>query len=175
MNKKWKKIKSVDYKTDYRKISKVTYKLPDSTIKDFDIIIGPEVSCVFALTKDKKVIVAKQFRPGPEKTLWELPGGMVDKGENEIKAATRELLEETGYKGRIKYLGKCYTSAYNTTIIHSFLVTDCQLVAEQKLDHGEFIEVELVSIDFFKKILKSGNLTDSITGYKALEYLKLLH
>ena len=33
----------------------------------------------------------------PSEFLWELPAGRIDKGEKELHAAKRELLEETGY------------------------------------------------------------------------------
>jgi ADP-ribose pyrophosphatase len=41
---------------------------------------GPAAS-VLAITKDKKVILVKQYRPGPSEILLELPGGFVDPNE----------------------------------------------------------------------------------------------
>ncbi|MDD5071747.1 MAG: NUDIX hydrolase [Patescibacteria group bacterium] len=54
---------------------------------------------IFALTKKKEVILARQFRFPLEKDIVELPAGLADKkGESLAEAAERELLEETGYK-----------------------------------------------------------------------------
>lgn len=47
-----------------------------------------------------KVLLEKQYRHAAERFLYELPAGRIDEGENELKAAKRELLEETGYSAR---------------------------------------------------------------------------
>jgi ADP-ribose pyrophosphatase len=44
-----------------------------------------------------RVLLERQYRHAASDYLWELPAGRIDPGENELKAAQRELLEETGY------------------------------------------------------------------------------
>lgn len=44
-----------------------------------------------------RVLLERQYRHAAGGYLWELPAGRIDPGENELKAARRELLEETGY------------------------------------------------------------------------------
>ena len=51
---------------------------------------------LFNETKEK-VILVKQYRPGVKGETWEVPAGLIDKGENPKDAAFRELREETGY------------------------------------------------------------------------------
>jgi ADP-ribose diphosphatase len=46
---------------------------------------------------EASVLLARQYRHAAQQYLWELPAGRIDKRENELKAAQRELLEETGY------------------------------------------------------------------------------
>ena len=61
---------------------------------------GPPV-VIFALTKEKEVILEKVYRVPFEEWILELPAGLQDKkGEKEENAAKRELLEETGYKAK---------------------------------------------------------------------------
>jgi ADP-ribose pyrophosphatase len=125
-------------------------------------------------TKDKKVILAKQFRPGPGKVFNELPSGGIEKKESLEEAIQRELLEETGYIGKIEYVGKSYADGYSNMIHHCFVAIDCEKVAEQKLDEGEFVEVVLLSLKEFRELLRSGDMTDIQSGYMGLDFLGLL-
>jgi ADP-ribose pyrophosphatase len=43
------------------------------------------------------VLLERQYRHAARQMLWELPAGRIDEGENDLAAAKRELLEETGY------------------------------------------------------------------------------
>src|SRR5215467_5545072 len=47
-----------------------------------------------------RVLLEKQYRHAAGRFLYELPAGRIDEGENELAAAKRELLEETGYSAR---------------------------------------------------------------------------
>lgn len=171
----WRKINEENKYDGYRKIVRRTFKLPDERIADYDIVKSEDAVCVLALTKDNQIIIAKQFRPGPEKVLHELPGGgRSDNDKGYEEAISRELLEETGYTGKFKLIGTSWHCAYNTLYRYHFVATDCQKIAEPSNDENEFIEVELMSIKDFKELLKSGELTDSETGYRGLEYLKLI-
>jgi ADP-ribose pyrophosphatase len=44
-----------------------------------------------------RILLERQYRHAAQSYLWELPAGRIDKGESELEAAKRELLEETGY------------------------------------------------------------------------------
>lgn len=171
----WKKTKEKLLNTGYRKILRRTFVLPNGQKYDFDIKKERPAVCIVALTKDKKVILTRQFRPGPEKILLELPGGSIDDKETPLKAAKRELLEETGFVGKFKFIGKTLDCAYSTLIRHNFIALDCRKVQEQKLDEREFAEVVLMPLAKFKKHLAKGQLTDVETGYLALDYLNGLH
>ena len=157
-----------------RKIEKVIFQLPDGKEGDFYIKKeGPAVA-VLALTKDNQVILVRQFRPGPKKILNELPGGYIDESETPEQAALRELQEETGYVGQAHFVATVLDCAYSTMERRSVVVTECERVSEQKLDATEFAEVVLLSLDEFRSLLKSGQMTDVEVGYLGLDYLELL-
>lgn len=60
---------------------------------------APDWIHVVALTPEDEIVMVKQFRFGTENLSWELPGGLMEKGETPIEAARRELREETGFIG----------------------------------------------------------------------------
>ncbi len=157
-----------------RKVDEVHYQMPTGERATFNIAVEGPVVGVLALTPDNQVILTKQFRPGPAETLWELPGGFIDKGENPAQTASRELLEETGYQGELRAVGKTFADAYSTKVRHYFVATNCRRVGEQQLDGREFIEVTLVPLEKFREILRSGQMSDVAGGYMALDALGLL-
>ncbi len=169
----WQKLGEETVYSGYRTIVRKKFRLPDNTEADFDIRRDKAVVCMFALTPDQKVVIAKQYRPGQERVLWELPGGIVDADETPEQAAKRELLEETGYSGSFKHLASSPNDCYSTLVRHHFVVKDARLIQDQQLGKHEFVEVVLAPLDQFKQILHAGELTDSETAYRALEHLKL--
>ncbi len=171
----WQKIDEKLIKDGWRKVTLKTFILPDGRKQDFEIFKEGESVCVLALTKENKVILTKQFRPGPEKEFLELPGGGVNVGkETKEQAIERELLEETGYVGNIKFVASGPNDAYSSRIRHCFVATDCYKKQEPKSDDTEFIVIVEMTIPDFRNHLRSGQLTDVQVGYLGLDYLNLL-
>ena len=48
---------------------------------------------IVALTPDGRIPIVRQYRPALERFTWELPAGMVEKGEDAAACCKRELLE----------------------------------------------------------------------------------
>lgn len=173
--KPWQELsREMAYQKYSRKIEKVIFKLPDGKESDFYIKKEGPAAGVLALTSDNQVILAKQYRPGPKKILLELPGGYVDPNENPQDTMSRELLEETGYQGDVKFVTICLDDAYSTMERYCFVATDCKKIKEIENGEDEFTELVLVPLEEFKKILRSGQMTDVEVGYLGLDYLGLL-
>jgi ADP-ribose pyrophosphatase len=162
-------------KTFGRSVDKVRFRLPDGHETDFALFSGGQsVACV-ALTVDKQVMLVRQFRPGPKKILDEIPGGGLKDGEDIEAAMARELLEETGYQGQMKFITSLYHDGYSPRIKHALVATDCIKVAEPQLeDNGESVELVLVPLEDFRAHLRTGQLTDVEIGYLGLDALGLL-
>jgi ADP-ribose pyrophosphatase len=170
----WKKTSEQPFKAGFRKMINRVFILPNGKQCDFDIKNEGPAVCVLPLTKNNNVILTRQFRPGPEKIFLELPGGGLDNGEIPEQAARRELLEETGYKGDFEFVGTCFDCAYSTMKRYCFVAKNCEKIQEQKLDETEFIDVEEKTIEEFREILRSGEMTDVEVGYLALDFLGFL-
>lgn len=46
------------------------------------------------------IVLVRQLRPATGQELWEVPAGKLERGEDPLACATRELIEETGYRCR---------------------------------------------------------------------------
>jgi len=173
----WKEISRESVFLKYgRGVEKRVYRLPNGKETDFYLNTSDHdpVACL-ALTKDNHVVLAKQFRPGPAEVLLEMPGGGPKDGEDLETAIQRELLEETGYRGKVQYVGNTFSDAYEPRRKNVFCITECEKVAEPKLeDNGELVQATLLSLDEFREHLRSGRMTDVELGYLALDFLKLL-
>lgn len=156
-----------------RKVSKATFQTPNGEKLDYDIRLSGKSASVFAQTEDGKFLIVKQFRVGPNRVLRDFPGGGTDKDEDPIVTAERELLEETGYKGDLKFLTKIYFDAYSTGEEYLFLATKCKYIQPPQADYWE---VEKLTLDELLSLLKSGDSVNTICGYAGLlelGYLKV--
>lgn len=101
---------------------------------------------VVALTPEKQILLIRQFRYGTRRVELEIPGGMVDPGEEPLQAGCRELLEETGYAGcKAEIIGRvCPNPAIQKNYCYTVLVHDAVRVGGVQLDEMEDIETLLL-------------------------------
>ncbi|MFJ9692588.1 NUDIX hydrolase [Kitasatospora sp. NPDC101183] len=158
-----------------RSVDRTVFELPDGRNEEFYLKSERPAGAVLALTPDRQVVLARQYRPGPDSVLYELPGGFLEPGERASEAVARELLEETGYHGQIHAAGAYWLDAYSNTRRHAFYATDCVKIAEPTPERTEFIDVVTLDLAQFRtRVLRRGELTDTAAAYLALDALNLL-
>jgi ADP-ribose pyrophosphatase len=116
---------------------------------------------IVALTSDQNVVMERQYRHGIQKTILELPGGVMDAEDaSPLEAAKRELQEETGYSSDhfIEIGAVSPNPANHTNTIHYFLALDVTKVSAQHLDETEEIELKLMPLEEVIRMAKEGEL-----------------
>ncbi|MCH7757029.1 MAG: NUDIX hydrolase [Thaumarchaeota archaeon] len=128
-------------------------------------------AAMLAFDEDNKVILVKQHR-FPHGYVLEIPAGTLERYEDPLKCAFRELEEETGYKAKkMSPLITYYPSiGYNTEVIHCFLASGLKKIADLSLDDDEILSVVKVDLKRLIGMIKAGKIKDSKTICAVLIY-----
>ena len=148
---RWEKLgHTTQAKTRVLDLLSVRYRHPvRGTERDF-VVVQPADWCnVLALTPDGRLVLVRQFRFGIDGFSLEIPGGVMEAGEDPIAAGLRELREETGFTGaRARLLGSVHPNpAIQSNRCHFVLVEEAVQSAALEWDADEEIEVTTVPAD----------------------------
>lgn len=132
--------------------------------KKFSLIECVDWVNVIALTPADEVVLIRQYRAGSGTVCLEIPGGMVDDGEDALTAAARELEEETGYTAKTwRALGSTLPNpAIQGNRLHSFLALDAECTAQQRFDSSEVIELALAPLSEVRSMLRDGRIDHAL-------------
>jgi ADP-ribose pyrophosphatase len=155
-------------------------ELPNGKMLDATVLEFRTWANILAITKDRQAVLVKQYRHGVQEVLLELPGGIVEDGEDPLDGIKRELLEETGYTGsNIIEVGMLYPNpAIQTNRLYCFLALDVEQVDVQNLDDGEEIEVQLLPVDELAAMAGSGAFSHALhvaVLFQAFDYMNGNH
>ena len=128
-------------------------------------------AAMLAFDEENKVILVKQHR-FPHGYVLEIPAGTLEKREEPVNCAFRELEEETGYRAKkmIPLITYYPSIGYNTEVIHCFVASGLKKIADLKLDDDEILSVVKINIQKLLRMIKSGKIQDSKTICAVLTY-----
>ena len=114
--------------------------------------------------KTPRILMEHQYRHAAKDFLWELPAGRIDPGEQELRAAKRELIEETGYRAsRWRRILKFYASpGFVAETMAVYLATGLR-TGEAEPEEDEIIDTRMVPLPTALKMVVTGKIRDAKT------------
>jgi ADP-ribose pyrophosphatase len=150
-------------------------ELPNGKTSKREIIKHPGAVAILPITNDGKIVMVEQFRKALERTLVEIPAGKLEKGENPLECARRELEEETGYVcEKLDWLISFYTSpGFADEIVHLYVATGLSKKEDAaQLDEDEFVNIVELFLAEAIQYVEEKKIYDAKTAY-AVQYLQL--
>jgi ADP-ribose pyrophosphatase len=120
--------------------------------------------CIIARPSPSQIVLVKQHRHAVDRDLWEAPAGMLERGEEPIVTARRELIEETGYRAEsLRFLWSIFTSpGFCNERIH-FFVADGLTAGDAQPEDDEDFELRTWSIEDAWELVERDELRDAKT------------
>lgn len=149
------------------KVWEDTVKLPSgATVDDYSVVDLPDGVLVVATDTDNNMILFEEYKYAVNDTVLTFPAGGIDEGETPAEAATRELLEETGYESsEVEILTSLYP--YPSKIAHTnYIVRVKNAVKTSDNAHSELEaevigDIKLIPTKEIRELRKAGKFNTS--------------
>lgn len=138
-----------------------TVQLPTGrTVERFYTLEMPAYVVVIALTDDGRVVTERNYKHGPRRVCLNLPAGYINRAEDPLSAAKRELLEETGYAAdEWRSLGSFANDGNRGAGTgHFFLAPHAHPMAEPNSGDLEEMELHLVTLEELGEAVRRGEM-----------------
>jgi ADP-ribose pyrophosphatase len=163
---RWQKLREEPHATTrIFDVVKAIYRHPRrAKEQDFFVINPPDWVNVVALTPDGQLVLVRQFRYGINEFSLEIPGGVIDAGEDPVVAGVRELREESGFVGATaRLLGTVHPNpAMQSNRCHLVLVEQARRAADLEWDPDEEFEIMTRPVDEVYALAGTGGITHSM-------------
>jgi ADP-ribose pyrophosphatase len=147
----------------------------DGKPRPFHRIRSVDWAQILPITADNEAVLVRQYRHGSQRVTLEIPGGLIEAGEDPATAALRECLEETGYRARLaRPLGVVNpNSALFAHRLHSFFATDVEPEGAIQNTGSEVTEVVLVPVADLEGLLLAGEIDHALVAGTVWRYLRI--
>ena len=163
---KWQKLSSrYLVKEKWATLRVDTCKLQNGEVKDdYYVLEYPDWANAIAVSADNKLILVRQYRHAADIISLEVPGGVIEPGEDPEIGVRRELLEETGYSfDNCELITTLYPNpATSTNRTFTYLLTGGIKTQEQHLDDHEILNVEEYTIEEVKQLLVENKIDQAL-------------
>ncbi|MBO9665654.1 MAG: NUDIX hydrolase [Bdellovibrio sp.] len=163
------------FKGRFLKVEQDQVQAPDGRIYTREYITHPGAAMMIPLLPNGNVVMVHQYRHAVKQVMLEFPAGKRDNGESSLLTAQRELVEEVGYQaGELQLLTTIHpVIGYSDEHIDLYLAKNLSKT-EQKLDHGEFLEVVEMNPKDLIQLVREGKVSDVKTQIGAFWLDKIL-
>ena len=146
-----------------------TVNLPDGSQAVREFILHPGAVMVIPLLDDGRIVLERQYRHPIGRAMVEFPAGKLERGEDRLACARRELQEETGYTAREwAHAGVLHpVISYSTEFIDIWFARGLT-PGPRNLDQGEFLDVLTATPQELLALCRDGAVTDAKTLTGAL-------
>ncbi len=139
-------------------------QLPNGKSASREIVRHPGAVAIIAITPEKRMVFVRQFRKPLDKTILEIPAGKLEKGEDPLDCAKRELIEETGYQAEeVNFVNKFYTSpGFADELLYIYEGTNLT-AGVARPDEDEFVDLVELTLDEAFERIQTGEIIDAKT------------
>jgi 8-oxo-dGTP pyrophosphatase MutT (NUDIX family) len=147
----------------------------DGQTRTFHRIQSVDWVQILPITAADEAVLVRQYRHGAQRITLEMPGGLIDEGEDPATAGMRECLEETGYRVQsAQPLGSVNPNpALFANRLHSFYATGAKLEGTIQNTGSEVTEVVLVPVSDLERMLVSGEIDHALVVATLWRYLRM--
>jgi ADP-ribose pyrophosphatase len=139
-------------------------QLPNGLIRE-KVIVHPSNAVAILPIEGKRCKLIRQYRYAIDDYIIEAPAGALEKDEDPLAAAGRELIEETGLAAQtIEPRGFIITTpGYTDEKIFLFEAHNLSPSQEFGKDEDEVIEVLDIPVKDLNRMIRDGSITDAKT------------
>ncbi len=140
------------------------YEIPGKGTGTYYYVHTAGSAFIVPVTDDDKILLVQQYRYLNRRLSWEFPGGGIKEGEIPADVAQKELIEETGFSGRLQPIGQYnpYNGVTNE-ICHAFMATHLKPSSEFQPDASEEFVLRAFSFHDIENMIADNEIFDGMT------------